>query len=226
MKHICIIAGNLNDYLILTPLIKEIQKDQSSILTVISTDRHQSPEMDIAYRRHEEEGFLIDEQTDIIFQSKETPIRIFPANFKQLEYKSVFRRLTPDIIVLCNNSHDTLSAAIAASLYNISIAHIQGGESEFRTWDDSYGYGITKLAHLHFTSTQKYTDQVIRFGEHPERVFNVGSLLTEQIKNLPFNKNRLFTIQLASAKQRTFFLSIFSLILIWVQKTARHSRTF
>ncbi|MFH2058288.1 MAG: UDP-N-acetylglucosamine 2-epimerase [Pseudomonadota bacterium] len=192
MKHICIIAGNLNDYLILTPLIKEIQKDQSAILTVISTDRHQSPEMDIAYRRHEEEGFLIDEQTDIIFKSKETPIRISPANFKQLDYKILFSQITPDIIVLCSNTYDTLSAAIAASLYDIPIAHIQGGESEFRTWDDSYGYGITKLVHLHFTSTQKYTDQVIQFGEHPESVFNVGSLLAEQIKNLPFNKESVF----------------------------------
>ncbi|MFH2093074.1 MAG: UDP-N-acetylglucosamine 2-epimerase [Pseudomonadota bacterium] len=192
MKHICIVAGTLNDYLILTPLIKEIQKDRSMILTVISTDHHQSPEMEIAYRRLEEEGFLSDEQTDIIFKSKQMPMRLCPADFKQLEYKHLFRRLAPDIIVLCGNSYETLSAAINASLYDIPMAHIQGGESGFRTWDDAYGYGITKLAHLHFTSTEEYRDQVLGFGEHPQRIFNVGSLLTEQIKNLPFTKDSVF----------------------------------
>jgi len=187
MKHICIATGSNDDYLIMTPLIKTLQTDQSVILTVVSTRVHQNPEMEISCRRVEEEGFLVDEQTDIHIKSKASPLRICPANFNHLNYKPLFQRLKPDLLVLSGNTNDTLTAAIAASLNHITIAHIQGGESQYRVWDDAYGYGITKMSHLHFTSADKYREQVIRFGEHPDRVFNVGSLLADQIKNRPYH---------------------------------------
>ncbi|MCP3876388.1 MAG: UDP-N-acetylglucosamine 2-epimerase (hydrolyzing) [Desulfobacteraceae bacterium] len=192
MKNICMVAGAFIEYQILKSLMKEIQKDQSTYLTVISTGKHQTPQMDITYRRIEEEGFVTDEKTNIVFNDQIIFQKNRPVNFEQLEYDKIFKQLKPDIIILFGNRYDTLSAAIAASLNDIPIAHIQGGESDFGPWDDSYGYGITKLSHLHFTSAEKYHQQVIRFGEHSERVFNVGSLLIEKIKSHPFREKRCF----------------------------------
>ncbi|MCD4675529.1 MAG: UDP-N-acetylglucosamine 2-epimerase, partial [Desulfobacula sp.] len=192
MKNICIITGTLNDYLILKPLMKEFQKDQSVYLTVISTGKHQTPELGITYIRREEEGFIVDEKTDIVINTQKNLNPVSPVNFEQLEYDRILKLLKPDIVILSGNSYETFSAAIAASQNNIPIAHIQGGESDFGSFDDSYGYGITKLSHLHFTSTQKYRQQIIRFGEHSQRVFNVGSLLIEKIKTLSLEKKNFF----------------------------------
>ncbi|MBU1341869.1 MAG: UDP-N-acetylglucosamine 2-epimerase (hydrolyzing) [Proteobacteria bacterium] len=192
MKNICIVAGTLNDYHILKPLMQEIQKDESVYLTVISTGKHQSSDLEITYRRVEEEGFTIDEKTSIVFNTQKFSGQVLPDNFEHLEYDRILSRLNPDIVILLGNSYETFAAAIAASLNNIPIAHIQGGESDFRTWDDSFGFGITKLSHLHFTQTAKYRQQVIRFGEHAERVFNVGSLLVERIKARPLEEKSFF----------------------------------
>jgi len=104
---------------------------------------------------------------------------------KLSRFYRLLKLLKPEIVILLGNLYETFSAAIAASQNNIPIAHIQGDESNFGTWDDSYGYGITKLSHLHFTTIEKYRQQVIRFGESSEKVFNVGSLLVEKIKTLP-----------------------------------------
>ncbi|HJO62434.1 MAG TPA: UDP-N-acetylglucosamine 2-epimerase, partial [Desulfobacterales bacterium] len=43
---------------------------------------------------------------------------------------------------------------------------------------------ITKMSHLHFTSTETYRNRVIQLGERPEHVFNVGSLGVENLKDL------------------------------------------
>lgn len=182
MKNICIITGTLSDYQTIKPLIKEFQKDESAYLTVVSTGKHQNREMLVTTIRVEEEGFTIDERTNIRFFDKKPSIQDHAVDFEQLEYNRILKQLNPDIVILHGNSYVTLSAAIAATQNDIPIAHIQGGETSFGTWDDSYGYGITKLSQLHFTAAEKYRQQVIRFGEHSKAVFNVGSLVLEKIK--------------------------------------------
>ena len=59
---------------------------------------------------------------------------------------------------------------------NIPIAHIHGGELTEGAIDDVLRHSITKLAHIHFTSTMIYKKRVIQMGEQPKSVFNVGSL--------------------------------------------------
>ncbi len=210
MKHICLIAGTSDDYLMLTPLIKEIQKDNTSILTIVSTRHHRNCEMDIFHRQLEEEGFLIEEQVDIVLNPQPGKAAPGPGGFGELEYPVLFDRMRPDLMVLHRNSYDTLSAVIAASQHGIPLVHIQGGESGFGTWDNSYGYGITKLSNLHFTAAQKYREQVIGFGEHPDRVFNVGSLLAEQVKSRTFQDKSQFFNMTGMDRGKNFLLISFS----------------
>lgn len=74
-----------------------------------------------------------------------------------------------------------LAIASAALIYKIPVAHLHGGEVTEGAYDDSIRHAITKMSHLHFTSTQEYRNRVIQLGESPERVFNVGALGVENI---------------------------------------------
>ena len=51
--------------------------------------------------------------------------------------------------------------------------------------DDYYRHCITKMAHLHFPSCAEYARRVIRMGEAPDTVFNVGGLGDENIRTMP-----------------------------------------
>ena len=64
----------------------------------------------------------------------------------------------------------------------IPVAHLHGGEITEGAYDDSIRHAITKLSHLHFTSTEAYRQRVIQLGENPERVFYVGAIGIENIK--------------------------------------------
>jgi len=66
----------------------------------------------------------------------------------------------------------------------IPIAHIHGGETTEGAFDEAIRHAITKMAHIHFTSTEEYRKRVIQLGERPDRVYNVGALGVENIKKL------------------------------------------
>ena len=81
-----------------------------------------------------------------------------------------------------------MSIVTTAWVCRIPVAHIQGGEKTLGAIDDQFRHCITKMSRLHFTATNEYRNRVIRLGEHPENVFNVGALNVDalnKIKILP-----------------------------------------
>ena len=79
------------------------------------------------------------------------------------------------MLVLLGDRFEILSAAVAATLLNIPIAHIHGGEVTAGAFDDAIRHAITKMACLHFVAAEPYRRRVIQMGENPDFVFNVGA---------------------------------------------------
>jgi UDP-hydrolysing UDP-N-acetyl-D-glucosamine 2-epimerase len=185
MKKICIITDSMKSYSSLTPLITELQADDSVSLTILSTDQYKTDDIELNFTCVEEQGFSADESLRI---DESLEIIINPggrqklsADEEQRAYAAALNTINPEVVVLFGNSISTFSAAVAAFLNNIPVAHIQGGESDYGVPDDAYGFGITKIANLHFTASETYRHRVMGFGEHPDRVFNVGSLAVQNL---------------------------------------------
>ncbi|KKT27093.1 MAG: UDP-N-acetyl-D-glucosamine 2-epimerase, UDP-hydrolysing [Parcubacteria group bacterium GW2011_GWA2_43_9b] len=89
------------------------------------------------------------------------------------EFATVFDNLKPDIVVVRGDRYEVLSAAVAAAYLNIPIAHIEGGDVT-GTIDESVRHAVTKLAHIHFPTNEQSRRRIIRMGENPRYVFNVG----------------------------------------------------
>jgi len=69
--------------------------------------------------------------------------------------------------------YETLAVAQAATLMNIHIAHIQGGEVTGNI-DESIRHAVTKLSHTHFPATEQSKQRIIKMGEDPKYVYCVG----------------------------------------------------
>jgi len=89
------------------------------------------------------------------------------------------------LVVVLGDRYEILAAAEAAMIERIPIAHIHGGEVTEGAYDDAIRHSITKMSHLHFTSTEEYRKRVIQLGEQPDRVFYVGAPGVENIKMFP-----------------------------------------
>lgn len=100
------------------------------------------------------------------------------------------KRLRPDIVFVNADRFEMMAVALAASYMNVPIAHNEGGDVS-GTIDESIRHAITKLAHVHFTSTESSRRRVIQMGENPDRVFAVGSPAIDAVKNLNLSAGKI-----------------------------------
>jgi UDP-N-acetylglucosamine 2-epimerase (non-hydrolysing)/GDP/UDP-N,N'-diacetylbacillosamine 2-epimerase (hydrolysing) len=83
--------------------------------------------------------------------------------------------MRPDILLLIADRYEMLAPAAVALALRIPIAHIEGGEISEGAIDDAVRNALTKMAHLHFTSTVAARERIIAMGEEPWRVTRAGA---------------------------------------------------
>ena len=183
-KKACVVTGTRADYGLLRPLIERINNDNELELQLLATGMHLSPEFGLTYKEIEDDGYRIDEKVEILLSS-DTPVGISKSmGLAMIGFAEAFERLKPNMVVVLGDRYEMFSAASAAVVARIPIAHIHGGETTEGAFDEAFRHSITKMSHLHFTSTEVYRKRVIQLGENPSRVFNVGAIGIESIKNL------------------------------------------
>lgn len=192
MKRICVFTGTRAEYGLLSSLIKEIKSDKALKLQIVVSGSHLSKEFGSTYKEIEREGFKIDAKVKIPLGT-DTSLGLSRSMSLALEgLTKTFKALKPDIVVVLGDRFEAFSAAVAATVSKIPIAHIHGGELTFGVMDEVFRHSITKMSHLHFTSTESYRRRVIQLGEFPKRVFNVGALGVDNINKIKLiSKNTL-----------------------------------
>ena len=119
------------------------------------------------------DGFNVTAQVYSIIEGENPTTMAKSTGLGIIELSTLFENLRPDIVLTVADRFETLATAVAASYMNIPVAHTQGGEVT-GSIDESVRHAITKLSHLHFVSTEKSRERVIRMGEDPSKVFNTG----------------------------------------------------
>lgn len=174
MRKICVVTGTRAEYGLLYWLMKEIQANAQLELQVIVTGMHLSPEFGLTYKEIEKE-FKIDKKIEMLLSS-DTSVGISKSmGLAQISFAEAYAELNPDIVVVLGDRFEMFSAASAAMIARIPIAHIHGGETTEGAFDEAIRHSITKMSHLHFVATEDYRRRVIQLGEAPERVFNFGA---------------------------------------------------
>lgn len=181
-KKVCVVTGTRAEYHLLYPLMKTIKQDKDLELLLAVTGSHLSDKYGNTYQDIEKDGFNIDVKIPILEEDdklKDINIAMSRAISGFSEY---FGEEKPDMIVLLGDRYELLSAAIVAMNYKIPIAHLHGGETTEGAIDECIRHSISKMSYLHFTSCEAYRRRVIQLGEAPDRVFNVGAIGLENIR--------------------------------------------
>lgn len=203
---ICVVTGTRAEYGLLRWILQYIKDDVDLELKLIVTGMHLSPEFGLTYTSIEEDGFLIDKKVEILLSS-DTPVGISKAmGLGIISFAEAFYEIKPDLLLLLGDRFEAFAAASAAMIGNIPIAHIHGGESTEGVIDESIRHSITKMSHLHFTSTMAYKKKVEQLGEHPSRVFNVGAPGLDNIEKLDLKTKKSIYKVLGLDISDNFFL--------------------
>lgn len=185
MKNkICIITGTRAEYGLLKPLIQKVHESETSELQLAVTGMHLSPEFGLTYQEIEKDGYPVTAKIEMLLSS-DTPAGITKSmGVAMIGFADFFETHKPDIAVILGDRYEMLAAAAAAMAAAVPIAHIHGGELTEGIMDEQIRHSITKMSHLHFTSTEEYRRRVIQLGEQPQMVYNVGALGIENIKKI------------------------------------------
>lgn len=182
MKKICILTATRAEYGLFKPIIKSFYNREGIDLRVVVTGSHLSPEFGLTYEEIINDGIEIDKKIEILL-SADTPSAISKSmGLAMIGFADYFSESMPDLLVVLGDRYETLAVAIVAMNQRIPIAHLYGGEATEGLIDESIRHSITKMSYLHFTSTEQYRKRVIQLGENPSRVFNVGAIGIENIK--------------------------------------------
>jgi len=184
MRKIAVVTGTRAEYGLLYWIIKGIHDAPELELQLIVTGMHLSPEFGLTVKEIEYDGFPIAGRVEMLLSSDtETAIAI-SMGIGMIGFANVYERIKPDILVVLGDRFEVLSAVSASIPFRIPVAHIHGGESTEGLIDEPIRHAITKMSHIHFTSTDKYRKRVIQMGESPESVFCSGAPGLDNILNL------------------------------------------
>lgn len=188
MRKICFVTGTRAEYGLLSRLMSLVKEDTDLQLQIIATNMHLMPEYGETYKEIEKDGFVIDKKVYMHKPSDDANGIVESMAEEMMGMNDALSELAPDILVLLGDRYEILIAAQVALIHCIPIAHIHGGEVTEGAFDDAIRHSVTKMSSLHFTSCEEYRHRVIQMGEQPTRVFNVGSLGVENIKQVPLMK--------------------------------------
>jgi GDP/UDP-N,N'-diacetylbacillosamine 2-epimerase (hydrolysing) len=183
-RKICVVTGSRADYGLLRWVMEGIKDNSDLTLQVIVTGMHLSSAFGNTYKDVEADGILIDRKV-VALSDDDSPVGIAESMSNVLAgCAEAFRELKPDIVVVLGDRFEIFAAASAALVAKIPIAHLHGGESTVGAFDEAMRHSITKMSQIHFVAAKAYADRVVQLGETPSKVFNVGGLGIDNIKNL------------------------------------------
>lgn len=173
MKKICVFVGSRANYSSIKSVMRAIQNHPELELQLVLgssavLDRFGKVE-DLIVKDGFTPNFIfynIVEGENPVTMAKSTGLGL-------IECSMIFNNLKPDFLVVVGDRFEMMSVTIAAAYMNIRIAHTMGGEVT-GTIDESIRHAITKFAHVHFAASEDARQRIIKLGEDPAYVYNVG----------------------------------------------------
>ncbi len=173
--RIAAITGARSEYGIFRPILSELNQSEAFELKLVVSAMHLSRKYGYTVDEIEADGFHIDAKVPML-EEDSGPLAIARSvGVGTIGFSKVLDDLQPDIVLLIGDRFEALAAAQAAMLLGIPVAHVHGGELTTHAIDDSIRHAISKMSHIHFTSTEVYRKRLVQMGEQPNRVFVSGA---------------------------------------------------
>jgi len=185
IKRVCVVTGSRADYGLLYFLLCGLRDDPCYELQLLVTGMHLSPEFGMTVKAIEADGFAVTQRIETLLSSDSAVGIAKATGLGLLGFADALQNLKPDLLVVLGDRFEIFAAAQAALFMRIPIAHIGGGDVTAGAFDEAMRHSISKLAQLHFVTNGDAAQRLVRMGEHPNHVFNVGSPGLDHLHRAP-----------------------------------------
>jgi len=205
VRKICFSTGKRGGFGALMPLLKMISEADDMELQLIVTDMH----LYETFGKTANEVanyFKISRLVEMAQTSDTNWNRTRSLGRCLMGMAQALKDLEPDIVLLLGDRSETLATAFSAIEMGIPVAHVQAGDVSGGL-DDLHRHSITKLAHLHFSQTEKQGKRVLALGEEPWRVFVSGAPYVDRIVSGDYTQDaKLLSGKMGLNVEEPFFI--------------------
>ncbi len=174
-RKIAVITTSRADYGHLYWPLRDLSENENVDLKIIALGSHLSPEFGNTFQEIVNDGFAIDSRIECLLSSDTDVGMAKTIGLATLGLADLFGRMRPDLLLLIADRYEMLAPASVALALRVPTAHIEGGEVSEGAIDDAVRNALTKMSHIHFTSTFAARERVIRMGEEEWRVHRAGA---------------------------------------------------
>ncbi len=174
-RKIAVVTTSRADYSHLYWPLHDLAHHSDVDLRLIVMGPHLSPEFGHTIHDIEKDGLEIAARIECLLSSDTDIGMAKTIGMATLGLADCLGRMRPDLILLIADRYEMLAPAAVALALRIPIAHIEGGEISEGAIDNTVRHTLTKLSHVHFTSTFQARDRVIAMGEEEWRVHRAGA---------------------------------------------------
>jgi UDP-hydrolysing UDP-N-acetyl-D-glucosamine 2-epimerase len=174
-RTIAVVTSSRADYSHLYWPLHDLARHEDVDLKLIVLGAHLSPQFGETVKEIEKDGFPIAARLECLLSSDTDVGMAKTLGLAVLSLADLLGQMRPDLLLLIADRYEMLAPAAVALTLRIPIAHIEGGEISEGAIDDAVRNALTKMSHIHFTSTEGARARVIAMGEEPWRVHRVGA---------------------------------------------------
>lgn len=174
-RKIAVVTTSRADYSHLYWPLHDLRAHPDVDLKLIVLGSHLSPEFGMTVREIEKDGFAIAGRIECLLSSDTDVGMAKTIGLATLSLADLLGEMRPDLLLLIADRYEMLAPAAVALALRIPIAHIEGGEISEGAIDDAVRNALTKMSHIHFTSTELAKARVISMGEEEWRVHRAGA---------------------------------------------------
>jgi UDP-N-acetylglucosamine 2-epimerase (non-hydrolysing)/GDP/UDP-N,N'-diacetylbacillosamine 2-epimerase (hydrolysing) len=174
-RKIAVITSSRADYSHLYWPLKDLAAHPDVDLQLIAMASHLSPAFGSTIQQIEKDGFALAGCIECLLSSDTDIGMAKTIGIAVQSLADLLGRMRPDLLLLIADRYEMLAPACVALALRIPIAHIEGGEVSEGAIDDAVRNALTKMSHLHFTSTYHARARVIAMGEEGWRVHRAGA---------------------------------------------------
>ncbi|HEX4007459.1 MAG TPA: UDP-N-acetylglucosamine 2-epimerase [Acidobacteriaceae bacterium] len=194
-RRIAVVTSSRADYSHLYWPLKMLAEHPAVDLQLIVMASHLSPGFGATVREIEKDGFAIAARIECLLSSDSDVGMAKSIGVAVLSLADVLGAMRPDLLLLIADRYEMLAPAAVALSLRIPIAHIEGGEISEGAIDDAVRNALTKMSHLHFTSTEGARARVMAMGEEAWRVHRAGAPSLDHLR-----RSRLLTREEVEAR--------------------------
>ncbi len=182
---IMIITGSRGEWGYIRPILKLINKTEKVEYCLVVTNMHLLKAYGSSYKEIERDGFTIHYKVNMSLDGYNHYTQAKSLGLFLISLPDIVENEKPDWILLAGDRGEQLIGAIVGGFTYIPVAHIQAGELSGNI-DGMTRHSIGKYTHVHFAANDDAVKRLIKLGEEPFRIHNVGAPQIDEMMNAQF----------------------------------------